>query len=147
MPEETILRQNLHDLIAAFARFGATDNGGVCRLTGTLEDKAARDLFAAEIGRSGLKLEIDGIGNMFATAMLNPVSREALQIPAPRGATSSSSTGPMKKAPAFSPASPAVRSMPVSSRCRARWRWRTATAQLWARPLARSAIAAWTRWH
>jgi N-carbamoyl-L-amino-acid hydrolase len=80
VPEETILRQDLHHLIAAFARFGATDDGGVCRLTGTPEDKAARDLFAAEIGNRGLKLEIDGIGNMFATAMLNQASPDAVLV-------------------------------------------------------------------
>jgi len=74
------LRQDLHDLIAAFARFGATDDGGVCRLSGTAEDKAARDLFAAEIGGRGLKLEIDGIGNMFATAMLDQASGDAVLV-------------------------------------------------------------------
>ena len=72
--------QDLHDLIAAFARFGATDDGGVCRLTGTAEDKAVRDLFAAEIGKRGLKLDIDGIGNMFATAMLNHASSDAVLV-------------------------------------------------------------------
>ncbi|MGZ5871420.1 MAG: M20 family metallo-hydrolase [Bradyrhizobium sp.] len=80
MPEETVLRQDLHDLIAAFARFGATDDGGVCRLTGTAEDKAARDLFAAETGRRGLRLDIDGIGNMFATAMLDQASSDAVLV-------------------------------------------------------------------
>ena len=74
------MSQHLHDLIAAFARLGATDDGGVCRLTGTLEDKAARDLFAAEISSRGLDLAIDGIGNMFATAMLNPASQAAVLV-------------------------------------------------------------------
>jgi len=74
------LPQHLHDLIAAFARLGATDDGGVCRLTGTAEDKAARDLFSDEIGRRGLKLDIDGIGNMFATAMLDPASHDAVLV-------------------------------------------------------------------
>ncbi len=72
------MRQDLHDLIAGFARFGATGDGGVCRLTGTVEDKAARDRFAGEIGKRGLKLDIDGIGNMFATAMLNQASGDAV---------------------------------------------------------------------
>jgi beta-ureidopropionase / N-carbamoyl-L-amino-acid hydrolase len=80
VPEETVLRHDLHDLIAAFARFGATDDGGVCRLTGTAEDKAARDLFAGEIGRRGLRLDVDGIGNMFATAMLTQASRDAVLV-------------------------------------------------------------------
>src|SRR5229473_7840166 len=67
-------------MIATFARFGATDDGGVCRLTGTAEDKAARDLFAGEIGGRGLRLDIDGIGNMFATAMLNQASGDAVLV-------------------------------------------------------------------
>ena len=72
------MRQDLHDLIAAFARFGATEDGGVCRLAGTAEDRAARELFAGEIGRRGLRLDVDGIGNMFATAMLDQASCDAV---------------------------------------------------------------------
>jgi len=72
--------QDLHDLIAAFAQFGATADGGVCRLTATAEDKAARDLFAAESRRRGLTLDVDGIGNMFGTALLAPDSTEAVLV-------------------------------------------------------------------
>jgi len=74
------LRQSLHDLIASFAAFGATDDGGVRRLTGTVEDKAARDLFAREIRKRGLKLDVDSIGNMFGTATLDPASRDAVLV-------------------------------------------------------------------
>ena len=62
----------LHDLIAAFAAIGATEDGGVCRLTATPSDKAARDLFRREIGNRGLLPRIDPIGNMFGVAVLAP---------------------------------------------------------------------------
>ena len=71
---------DLHDMIAAFAQFGATDGGGVCRLTGTSEDKAARDRFASEVRKRGLALDIDGIGNMFATATLNADSQDCILV-------------------------------------------------------------------
>jgi len=74
------LPQQLHDLIATFAGFGATDNGGVCRLTGTPEDKAARDRFATEVASRGLKLDIDAIGNMFGTATLAADSSDAVLV-------------------------------------------------------------------
>lgn len=66
----------LHDLIAAFAAIGATDDGGVCRLTATPSDKTARDLFQFEIGKRGLLSRIDPIGNMFGVAVLAPLSNE-----------------------------------------------------------------------
>lgn len=68
----------LDDLIARFAEFGATDDGGVCRLTGTAQDKAARDLFLCEIGSRGLVPRIDAIGNMFGVAMVAPASRDVV---------------------------------------------------------------------
>lgn len=72
--------QHLHDLLTAFATYGATDNGGVCRLTGTPEDKAARDRFAIELAQRGLRLEIDAIGNMFGTALLAPDSPDVVLV-------------------------------------------------------------------
>ncbi|KPG01457.1 N-carbamoyl-beta-alanine amidohydrolase [Rhodopseudomonas sp. AAP120] len=72
--------QQLHDLLSRFATFGATDNGGVCRLTGTPEDKAARDRFAIELAQRGLRLEIDAIGNMFGTALLAPDSPDIVLV-------------------------------------------------------------------
>jgi beta-ureidopropionase / N-carbamoyl-L-amino-acid hydrolase len=75
-----MMQKNLHDLLAAFAAFSATQDGGVCRLTGTAEDKAARDHFTEEIRGRGFRLDIDGIGNMFATAMLAPNSGEAVIV-------------------------------------------------------------------
>jgi N-carbamoyl-L-amino-acid hydrolase len=68
----------LHDLIAAFATVGATDDGGVCRLTGTSLDKEARDLFLRQIGQRGLLPRIDAIGNMFGVAVLAPASDEVV---------------------------------------------------------------------
>jgi N-carbamoyl-L-amino-acid hydrolase len=68
----------LHDLIAAFAAIGATEDGGVCRLTATLSDKAARDLFLREIGNRGLLSRIDPIGNMFGVAVLAPASKDVV---------------------------------------------------------------------
>jgi N-carbamoyl-L-amino-acid hydrolase len=68
----------LHDLIARFAGIGGTDDGGVCRLTGTALDKEARDLFLREIGDRGLVPRIDAIGNMFGVAVLAPASGDVV---------------------------------------------------------------------
>jgi N-carbamoyl-L-amino-acid hydrolase len=68
----------LHDLLAAFAAIGATEDGGVCRLTATPSDKAARDLFRREIGNRGLLPRIDPIGNMFGVAVLAPASKDVV---------------------------------------------------------------------
>ena len=74
------LPRTLHDLIAAFARFGATDDGGVCRLAASSEDKAARDRLIQEMAARGLTPSIDPIGNMFGAARLAPASREAVLV-------------------------------------------------------------------
>ncbi|HEX9210109.1 MAG TPA: allantoate amidohydrolase [Bradyrhizobium sp.] len=68
----------LHDLIASFAAIGATDDGGVCRLSATALDKQARDLFLREIGNRGLVPKVDAIGNMFGVAILAPASDDVL---------------------------------------------------------------------
>jgi N-carbamoyl-L-amino-acid hydrolase len=68
----------LHDLIAAFAAIGATDDGGVRRLTATPLDKDARDLFLREITGRGLLPRIDAIGNMFGLAVVAPASNEVV---------------------------------------------------------------------
>lgn len=70
----------LHELIAAFAVHGDSGDGGVCRLTGSAEDKAARDHLADEIRRRGLALTVDPIGNMFGAASLAPSSDEAVLV-------------------------------------------------------------------
>jgi N-carbamoyl-L-amino-acid hydrolase len=72
--------QTLHDLLAAFARYGGVGNGGVCRLAATSEDKAARDRLRREMMARGLPPTIDPIGNMFGVAWLAPASREAVLV-------------------------------------------------------------------
>jgi N-carbamoyl-L-amino-acid hydrolase len=72
--------KGLHDLIAAFASIGAIADGGVCRLTATPADKAARDLFLREIKDRGLDSRIDAIGNMFGIAVLAPASRDTVIV-------------------------------------------------------------------
>jgi N-carbamoyl-L-amino-acid hydrolase len=72
--------QTLHDLLAAFAHFGAAESGGVRRLTATVEDKAARDCLYQEMAARGLVPTVDPIGNMFGVAQLVPASRDAVLV-------------------------------------------------------------------
>ena len=58
--------ERLWSSLMELARFGATPKGGVCRLTLTDEDKAARDLFSRWCTEAGCVLTIDKIGNVFA---------------------------------------------------------------------------------
>lgn len=53
--------------IVSTGRFGGTDKGGVTRLTLTEEDRQVRDWFVAECRSLGCTIEIDRIGNIFAT--------------------------------------------------------------------------------
>ncbi|MCK3778635.1 Zn-dependent hydrolase [Ensifer sesbaniae] len=53
--------------IVTTARFGGTDKGGVTRLTLTEEDRQVRDWFVGECRALGCSVEVDGIGNIFAT--------------------------------------------------------------------------------
>ena len=55
------LWQSLMDL----AQIGATDKGGVRRLTLTDADRRGRDQFVAWCKAAGLSVEVDGIGNIF----------------------------------------------------------------------------------
>ena len=52
--------------LMAMAEHGATAKGGVCRLTGSDEDKAGRDLFVAWCREAGCQVTVDSIGNIFA---------------------------------------------------------------------------------
>ncbi|WP_457580608.1 allantoate amidohydrolase [Ensifer canadensis] len=65
MPE--INSERLWADIIATARFGGTDRGGVTRLTLTEEDRQVRDWFIAECRSLGCTIEVDRIGNIFAT--------------------------------------------------------------------------------
>ncbi len=48
------------------AQIGATDKGGVCRLTLTKLDKQSRDLFTRWCRGAGCKVTVDAVGNIFA---------------------------------------------------------------------------------
>ena len=49
------------------AQFGGTPKGGIKRLTVSDEDKRVRDWFKAECEKLGCTVEVDEVGNMFAT--------------------------------------------------------------------------------
>jgi N-carbamoyl-L-amino-acid hydrolase len=56
---------SLRAMLEASSRIGATENGGLRRLTLTPEDKAARDLLAAWAREGNYALSVDQLGNMF----------------------------------------------------------------------------------
>jgi len=57
----------LWDSIMTMARIGATEKGGCARLTLTDLDKQGRDLFVGWCTDAGCSIEIDKMGNIFAT--------------------------------------------------------------------------------
>ncbi len=59
--------QRLWDALMEMAKIGATPKGGCKRLTLTDLDKPARDLFRAWCEKEGCTVEVDEMGNMFAT--------------------------------------------------------------------------------
>ena len=70
MPSKTNLTinpQRLWDSLMETAAFGATPKGGIKRLTLSDDDKRVRDWFKAECEKLGCKVEVDEVGNMFAT--------------------------------------------------------------------------------
>ncbi|MFT7776688.1 Zn-dependent hydrolase [Roseateles sp.] len=67
-PDITKLRvngQRLWDSLMELARIGATDKGGVCRLTLTDLDKQGRDLVTRWAREAGMTVTVDKIGNGF----------------------------------------------------------------------------------
>ncbi len=58
--------ERLWSRLMEMAQHGATAKGGVCRLTGSDEDKAGRDLFVAWCEAAGCSITVDKIGNIFA---------------------------------------------------------------------------------
>ena len=58
--------KRLWDLLMSMAQIGATQKGGVRRLTLTDVDKRGRDRLRAECEAAGLSVRVDAIGNMFA---------------------------------------------------------------------------------
>ena len=63
----TINPQRLWDALMETAQFGGTPKGGIKRLTVSDEDKRVRDWFKAECEKLGCKVDVDEVGNMFAT--------------------------------------------------------------------------------
>ena len=63
----TINPQRLWDTLMETAKFGGTPKGGIKRLTVSDEDRRVRDWFKAECERLGCTVEVDEVGNMFAT--------------------------------------------------------------------------------
>jgi beta-ureidopropionase / N-carbamoyl-L-amino-acid hydrolase len=59
--------QRLWDSLMHTAQFGGTPKGGIKRLTVSDEDKKVRDWFKAECEKLGCTVEVDEVGNMFAT--------------------------------------------------------------------------------
>ena len=63
----TINPQRLWDSLMETAQFGGTPKGGIKRLTVSDDDKKVRDWFKAECEKLGCTVEVDEVGNMFAT--------------------------------------------------------------------------------
>ena len=62
----TIDSNRLWQSLMTMAKIGATDKGGVCRLTLTDLDRQSRDLFAEWSSACGCTMHVDAMGNMFA---------------------------------------------------------------------------------
>ncbi len=63
----TINPQRLWDALMETSKFGGTPKGGIKRLTVSDEDKLVRDWFKEECEKLGCTVEVDEVGNMFAT--------------------------------------------------------------------------------
>jgi N-carbamoyl-L-amino-acid hydrolase len=71
----TINPQRLWDAIMETAKYGATQKGGIKRLTLSDDDKKVRDWFKAQCEALGCTVSVDAVGNMFA---LRPGKNNAL---------------------------------------------------------------------
>ncbi|WP_029029744.1 Zn-dependent hydrolase [Salinarimonas rosea] len=67
MQNLTIDAQRLWDSLMETAKVGGTAKGGIKRLTLTDLDREIRDWFKAECEKLGCTVEVDEVGNMFAT--------------------------------------------------------------------------------
>ena len=65
MTTPSVNRERLWNSLMEMAQLGATPAGGVCRLPGTDEDKAARDLFVKWLKQAGCSVSVDSVGNIF----------------------------------------------------------------------------------
>ncbi|WP_255721648.1 Zn-dependent hydrolase [Lichenibacterium dinghuense] len=78
-PEECLGgADDIHGLLARFARFGATPGGGVTRLCASPADGEARGLFAALLAEAGAVVTTDGVGNQFGRFPLAGIEGAAL---------------------------------------------------------------------
>lgn len=59
--------ERLKDTLERFADFGRTENNGVTRLSLSEEDRLARDYFRSCCEELGMTVQIDDMGNMYAT--------------------------------------------------------------------------------
>ncbi|HBT73906.1 MAG TPA: Zn-dependent hydrolase, partial [Lysinibacillus sp.] len=59
--------RRLQELIEQFSQFGATDNGGVTRLSLSDEDVLARNYFCKCCEALGMNIQVDDMGNIYAT--------------------------------------------------------------------------------
>lgn len=66
MNAQGINGERLWDSLMEMARIGATEKGGVNRLTGTDLDRQSRDLFRDWCEQAGCSVTVDALGNMFA---------------------------------------------------------------------------------
>jgi len=66
MSETRINSERLWESLMTMARIGATERGGVNRLTGTDLDRESRDLFRQWCEAAGCTVTVDRLGNMFA---------------------------------------------------------------------------------
>ncbi len=62
----TVNQQRLWQSIEDINQFGATPEGGVCRLEFSPENKQARDLFVSWCEEAGCNVRVDRFGNIFA---------------------------------------------------------------------------------
>ena len=62
----TVNAERLWQSLMDLARIGATDKGGVRRITLTETDRLGRDLFGGWCREAGMTVEVDAIGNIFA---------------------------------------------------------------------------------
>src|SRR3954454_23783754 len=62
-----INREGLKHTLEEFENFGRTENNGVTRLALSEEDRLARDYFYACCEELGMTVDIDDMGNMYAT--------------------------------------------------------------------------------
>lgn len=59
--------RRLQELIEQFSQFGATENGGVTRLSLSNEDVLARNYFCECCKTLGMDIQVDDMGNIYAT--------------------------------------------------------------------------------